>query len=97
MDHIGKHLEKVLKDKKLDRSVRSAKVVDLFSDLSVSLLGPDVVRFITHVSFKEGVLQISAMHSAVLQEIQMKQAMLLDRLNEDAVEEVTEMRLKISA
>lgn len=96
MDHIGQFLGKVLKDKKIDESVASAKVVDLFSDLSVSLLGPDVVRFITHVSFRDGVLQISAMHSAVLQEVQMKQSIILDALNEKSAEEVTALRFKIA-
>lgn len=95
MDKIGDFLEGVLKKKMNEKPVESAQVVDRFRDLSVEMLGSDLVRYISSVTFRDGVLQLDVLSSVVAQELQIKKIEILERLNVEEIDKVEDVRFKI--
>ena len=76
---IGSIIKKVLKDQKLDLRLNELDVLDYIKEL----LGKNIMKYISNISFKDRILIIKTKSSAVRSELSFQKSEIIDSINKN--------------
>tara|TARA_B100000902_G_scaffold70377_1_gene76118 strand:- start:379 stop:669 length:291 start_codon:yes stop_codon:yes gene_type:complete len=76
---IGNIIKKILKDQNLDLRLRELDVIDYIREL----LGKNIMKYISNISYSDGKLIIKTKSSAVRSELSFQKSEIMNSINEN--------------
>jgi len=88
---IGNIIKKILKDQNLDLRLRELDVIDNIREL----LGKNIMKYISNISYSDGILIIKTKSSTVRSELSFQKSEIMNSINENySSKTVSEIILK---
>ncbi len=88
---IGNIIKKILKDQNLDLRLRELDVIDYIREL----LGKNIMKYISNISYSDGILIIKTKSSTVRSELSFQKSEIMNSINENySSKTVSEIILK---